>query len=164
MTGDSQREDERAPRVWPEPPTPFLSQPRALSALRRELDVIVGEIQPSIERCRVARPEGSFEVVVLPHRVIARVEVVAVSFSWLSGRLPTVADGCLLVIAWSNVASGVRGAAALKSATPTHERTYIAEGASPDQWRWCADDLVEQSCSSKHLTAEWMARTTIAWA
>jgi|KBSMisStandDraft_5_1062788.scaffolds.fasta_scaffold783041_1 hypothetical protein len=158
MPSDSRRTDDGAPRVWPGTPTPFLTQPRAQSALRHELDIIVEEIKPSIERCRAERPEGSFEVVVLPNRVIARVDDTAVSFSWLTGRLPTVADGCLLVIAWSNVASGVRGAAALKSATPTHERTYLAEGSTPDEWRWCADGLVEKPCSSQHLTAEWLAR------
>lgn len=159
MTVEPQRSEEREPSArWPDAATPFLSQPRAFSALRHELDNIVAEVKPSLERCRTARPEGMFELVVLPHRVIARLDDVAVSFSWVGGRLPIVADGCLLVIAWSNVASGVRGVAALKSATPTHERTYVAGGASPDDWRWCDDDLEEQPRSSKLLTADWMAR------
>jgi hypothetical protein len=152
---------DRAPRTWPEPPTPFLSQPRAHSALRHQLDAIVGEIKPAIERCRVSQPEGTFELIVLPYRVVARIDGDAVSFSWVSGRLATVADGCLLVIAWSNVAPGVRGVAALKSAVATHERTYIAKGASPDEWRWCANDpnpRVDEPRSTSHLTADWMAR------
>jgi len=146
--------------IWPDPPTPFLSQPRAQSALRHELDVIVREIKPSIDRCKSARPDGTFELTVLPNRVIARVDDAAVSFSWVSGRLPTVADGCLLVIGWSNVPSGTRGAAALKSATPTHERTYVADGAAPDDWRWSADDPIEEPLSSERLTAEWMSHMT----
>ena len=159
VTADPQRPAEREPSArWPDAATPFLSQPRAYSALRHELDNIVAEVKPSIERGRTAHPEGMFELVVLPHRVIARLDDVAVTFSWVSGRLPIVADGCLLVIAWSNVASGVRGFAALKSATATQERTYVAGGASPDDWRWCADDLVEQPRSSKLLTADWLAR------
>lgn len=162
MSTEPQGVDERSPRgQWPDPPTPFLSQPRALSALRHELDTIVEEIKPSIERTRTARPDGTFELVVLPNRVIARADDTAVSFSWVSGRFATVADGCLLVIAWTNVASGVRGVAALKSATPTDERTYIAQGASADEWRWCANEAVDPPRSTKHLIADWMERTTM---
>jgi hypothetical protein len=142
-------------------PTPFLAQPRAHSALRHQLDAIVEELKPGIERCRSARPEETFELIVLPYRVIARVDDDAVSFSWVSGRFATVADGCLLVIAWSNVPHGVRGVAALKSATRTHERTYVAAGASADEWRWRADDLADAFRSTSDLTADWMARTTL---
>lgn len=145
-----------------DPPAPFLSQPRAHSALRHQLDAIVEAIEPSIAHCRATRPEETFELIVLPFRVVARVNDAAVSFSWVSGRLATVADGCLLVIAWSNVPHGVRGVAALKSATPTYERTYVAEGTSADEWRWSASDLADTPRSTRHLTADWMARTTIA--
>lgn len=157
--------EDHGPRTWPEAPTPFLSQPRAQSALRREFDAIVHEIEPAIDRCRAARPDGAFELIVLPHRVVARIGGDAVTFSWVSGRVPTVADGCLLVIAWSNVASDVKGVAALRSATPTRERTYVAGGASAEEWRWCTSEAREpreEPQSTKHLTAEWMARTTIA--
>lgn len=143
-------------------PTPFLSQPRAHSALRHELDVIIAAVRPSIERCRTTRPDGMFELIVLPTRVIARVDDLAISFSWVSGRSTTVADGCLLVIAWSNVPSGVRGAAALKSATPMAECTYLPVGTSPDEWRWRADAASDDPCSSQQLTTDWMARTTLA--
>ena len=115
-----------------------------------------------IERCRVAQPERTWDLHLLPHRVIARLDDVAISFSWVSGRLPTIADGCLLVIEWRNVASDVRGVVALKSATPMRERTYIAQGASSDDWRWRADGLADQPCSSRGLAAEWMARAGIA--
>lgn len=141
-----------------EPATPFLSQSRAQSALRHELDAIIAEVKPSIARCQAARPDGTFELVAAPHRIVARVDDVAVSFSWVSGGSSTVADGCLLVIAWANVASGVRGLTALKSATPMYERTYLVEAASPGDWRWCANDRDEQPRSSQHLTADWMAR------
>lgn len=143
-------------------PTPFLSQPRAHSALRHELDAIIAEVKPSIERCRTTRPDGMFELIVLPTRVIARVDDLAISFSWVSGRSTTVADGCLLVIAWSNVPTGVRGAAALKSATPVDECTYLPAGASPDEWRWRADAVAGDPRSTRQLTADWMARTTLA--
>jgi hypothetical protein len=76
--------------------------------------------------------------------------------------MATVADGCLLVIAWSNVAGGVKGVAALKSATATHERTYVANGTSLDDWQWCAKGESDEPRSTTHLTADWMARTTLA--
>lgn len=152
-----------APRPqWPEPPTPFLSQPRAHSALRHELDTIIGELKPMIERCRAAQPERTFDLQLLPHRVVAQVDDVAITFSWLSGRLPTIADGRLLVIAWRNVASGMRGTDALKSATPIHERIYVADGTSSEAWRWRADDLTLRPYTSAHLAAEWMARAGVA--
>ena len=154
--------DVRARPAWPAPPPSFLSQPRAYSALRHEFDAIVAEIKPRLQRCRSERPDGMFELTVLPHRVIVRVDDDAVSFSWVSGRIPTVAGGCLLVIAWTHVASNARGAAALRSATPADERTYIAEGASAGDWRWCADDRVGLAQSSAHLTADWLGRTSIA--
>ena len=108
--------------TWPEPSTPFLSQPRALGALRHELDAIIGELEPVIGRCLAAQPEGVFELHVLPHRMVARLDDVAISFSWLTGLQRTVADGRLLVIAWRPVGSGVRGMAALKSASVIGER------------------------------------------
>lgn len=161
MTGEPQAMDEQPPRAhWHEAPAPFLSQPRAHSALRHELDAIVAELKPSIDHLRAARPEGTFDLIVRPHRVIARVDDAAISFSWVSGRLPTVADGCLLVIAWANVPRGVRGVAALQSATQTDERTYVAAGTGPHDWHWSDGDPAEQPRSTKHLTADWMARTT----
>jgi hypothetical protein len=156
VTEEPQHDTDHAPRAWPEPRTPFLAQPRAHSALRHQLDAIAAEIKPALDRRRAARPDGTFELIVLPFRVVVRIDDGAVSFSWVSGRLPTVADGCLLVIAWANVAQGVRGVAALKSARPTHEQTYIAEGASPDEWRWTANDLVDEPRSTSRLTADWV--------
>jgi hypothetical protein len=152
-----------APRPqWPEPPTPFLSQPRAHSALRHELDTIIGALKPMIERYRTAEPERTFDLQLLPHRVVAQVDDVAITFSWLSGRVPTIAEGRLLVIAWRNVASGMRGTEAFKSATPIHERIYVADGTSSEAWRWRADDLTLRPYTSAHLAAEWMARAGVA--
>jgi len=139
-----------------------MSQPRAHSALRHELDAIVAELKPIIEKCRVEQPERSFDLHVLPFRVIVRADDAAVSFSWVTGRMATVADGCLLVIAWRNVTSAVRGVAALNAAAPTNERTYFAYGASADTWRWRADGSTDEPASSAELVAEWIASAGIA--
>lgn len=159
----TQRTDDVPPRPrWPEPPTPFLGQPRAHTALRHELDAIIAALKAEIERCRAALPEGLFELHVLPYRVIARLDDVAITVSWVSGRMPTIAAGRLLVIAWRNVAAGVRGVAALKAAAQMYERVYSADGNAPDQWRWRADDPTSQPYSSENLAAEWIARAGIA--
>lgn len=147
---------------WGLSPAPFLSQPRAHSALRHELDAIGHELTLAMERCRAAEPERLFELQVLPFRLVAKLDDVAISFSWLNGRVPTVADGCLLVIAWQNVPESVRGLDALRSATALHEQTYVAEGSAPDEWRWRGDELDSQSHGSASLVAEWVARASTA--
>lgn len=153
--------DESSPR-WPEQPTPFLAQPRAQTALRHELDDIAATLKSAVDRARAARPEGASELHVLPHRVIARFDDVAVSFSWVTGRFSTVSDGHLLVIAWRGVTNGTRGVAALKAASPFHERVYVADGNAADKWRWRADDRVRQPYASAQLAADWLARAFIA--
>jgi hypothetical protein len=147
---------------WPDPPRPFLAQPRAFSTLRHEFDVIVEELESAVDDARAAWPERTFELHLQPHRVIARLEDVAISVSWVTGRDATVADGRLMVIAWRDVPAGVRGLAALKSARPTRERIYNVEGTAPDQWRWRSDDRTGQPYSSANLVAQWLARASIA--
>lgn len=152
---------EARPR-WPEPPAPFLSQQRAQSALRHELDALAEELETAVDESRAARPERTFEVQIVPQRLFARMDDVAVSFSWLTGRSSNVSEGRLLVIAWRDVAVGQRGLAALKSAAMIHERTYAADGDSPSTWRWRSEDSVAHPYSSANLVAEWMARASIA--
>src|SRR6185503_6319251 len=147
---------------WPEPPPPFLSQPRAHSALRHEFDALIAEIEPMLDSRRAGAPDGKFELQVLPHRLIARMNDVAITFSWVAGRLPTVGDGSLLVIAWRDVAPGVSGIAALKSAAPVYERTYNVEGSDAGRWRWRARDSSSRSYSTRNLAAEWLARASLA--
>lgn len=152
-----------APRMhWPEGPPSFLTQPRAFSALRHELDVVIRELKSAVDECRAALPERPFELLVLPHRVIARLDDVAVSFSWVAGRIPTVRDGRLLVIAWRDVVNRTRGVSALQSATPIHEQTYTPDGATPADWRWRVEDAPNPPCSSESLAAEWIARVNVA--
>lgn len=147
---------------WPEPPPSFMSQPRAFTALRHEFDVIVAKLESVVDNGRSAEPERAFELQVLPHRAVARLGEVAVSFSWVTGRGTTVADGRLMVIAWRDVARGIRGIDALRSATPVHECIYKPEGSRPDEWCWRADDPTGQPYSSANLAAQWIARASLA--
>jgi hypothetical protein len=147
---------------WPEPPPPFLSQQRAQSALRHELDALAELLESVVDEAREAQPERIFELQVLPNRILARLDDVAVSFSWVPGRTASVADGRLLVIAWRDVAPTVKGMAALRSAAMIHERTYAADGNTASTLRWRSEDAVAQPYSSANLVAEWMARASIA--
>lgn len=150
------------PQRWPEPPAPFLSQQRAQSALRHELDSLAGALENAIDSAQSTQPDRIFELNVLPQRLIARLDDVAVSFSWLAGRTPSVSDGSLLVIGWHGVTPGLRGVTSLRSATVLHERSYVADGDRPDAWRWRSVDAVAHPYSSANLVAEWMARASIA--
>lgn len=153
--------DEPAAR-WPEPPAPFLSQQRALSALRHELDSLASALEVAIDDAQVAQPDRTFELQVSPQRLVARLDDVAVSFSWLAGRTPSVAEGNLLVIGWQGVTPGTRGVTSLRSAAVIHEQSYVADGDTPSTWRWRSVDAVAHPYSSANLVAEWMARASIA--
>src|SRR5579885_3395032 len=111
-------------------PAPYLEQHRAQSALRRELAAIVSVLSPELDRRRASAPDSKFEMHVLPHRVIARLDEIGISFSWVGAvgvQAPTVADGRLLVIQWTGVENQTRGVAALRSAHPVRERVYRPE-------------------------------------
>jgi len=146
-----------SPARWPEGPPPFLAQPRAQSTLRHELDALAAALKSHLEERHALQPEGTFELHALPFRLIARLDDVGISFSWVSGRVPTVADGRLLVIEWSGVATEKHGMAALKSATPVREYTYRVEGGGPAQWQWRVDEPNGRAYSTANLLAEWLA-------
>lgn len=145
-----------------EAPPAFLSQGRAFSVLRRELDALSSELEPRLEAEEARFAERSTEVHSLPNRVVARMGDVGVSFSWVSGRLGTVADGRLMVIEWSGVESVGRGTGALHAATPTREVVYQAECTGPDKWHWRSDDQHARARSTANLVAEWVAGASIA--
>ena len=144
-----------------DPPTPFLGQPRAHSALRHELDALAAQLTSSLalEQAKVADRSG--ELISLPHRLIARLGERGVSFSWVTGVGASVADGRLLVIEWRDIVKQARGAAVLRGAAPVLERTYRAEGTNADTWRWRVDEPNGVAFSSAHLAAAWVAGLSI---
>src|SRR5205085_4880969 len=105
-------------------------------------------------------PECSIELQSLPNRLVARCDDVGISFSWLAGRLGTVADGRLMVIEWSGVEKQARGVGALQAATPVRETVYHAEGTGPESWHWRQDVPNGQAYSTGNLVAEWFAGLT----
>jgi len=151
-----------APRHWPEGPPAFLTQTRAFSALRRELDALGAELR---SRLPLDVPRGSdrtIELHTLPHRLVLRLDGVGISFSWVGGRQGTVSDGRLLVIQWEGAVSRARGIAAMQAATPVRERVYRPEGAGPDSWCWRCDEPNGRASSTANLAAEWLAGASIA--
>jgi hypothetical protein len=147
---------------WPEGPAPFLKQPRAESALRRELDALAHQLAPLLETEQRLGENRVVEVLALPHRLIVRLDGIGISFSWVPDRSGAVGDGRLLVIEWHGVVSELRGASALRSATPTRERVYRPEGTDPDSWRWRVDGPNGRACSTSNLAAEWVASAALA--
>lgn len=152
----------RSPRsMWDEATVPFLSQPRALSTLRHQLDAIAAALTPEIKRRRAGTPDSACEVHVLPHRLIVRLNNAGISFSWIAGRLPTVAEGRLLVIQWAGVETETHGIAALKSASPVRERVYRPDAVDAEHWRWRVDSDHGQAYTTAHLVADWLANASL---
>ena len=149
-------------RRWLDAPSPFLSQPRAFSALRRELDLLAAELKPHLRVEESRAPDRTAELQLLPNRVVVRLDDVGISFSWVAGRLGTVADGRLLVIQWNGAIRQSRGVAAMTSATLVRERVYRAEGSDPESWVWRADAPNGRALSTAHLAAEWLAGASLS--
>lgn len=146
-------------------PTPFLSQPRAHTALRHQLAAIEAGLAPEVERRRADKPDATFEMHVIPNRLIARLGDSGLSFSWVvavGGQGATVADGRLLVIQWAGVASNARGIGALRSARPVRERVYRPEGVDAEHWRWRVEhgEGNEVAYTTDTLVADWLSRSS----
>lgn len=165
--GGSLRRPVGAPEVvvqgfphWREGAAPFLAQTRAFSALRHELDAIAAEVKPLLDLEAAHGTDRKVELHTVPYRLIARLDTVGVSFSWVTGRVGTVADGRLLVIQWKGV-TNARGPAALKTAAPMRERIYRVEGNNPDSWRWRDETANGRAYSTANLVAEWVGNVSI---
>jgi hypothetical protein len=148
-------------RAWREGPPPFLAQPRAFSSLRRELDALAVALTPPA-RTKAEGVDQTVELQALPNRLVLRVKDVGISFSWVAGRMGTVADGRLLVMQWEGATPHTRGVGSLRFAKAVRECTYRPESDGPEIWRWRADSQNGRACSTQHLAAEWMAGASMA--
>ena len=156
----ARRPGDAPPAPWPDPPPPYLRQPRAHSALRRELDSLCDAVEAPFDARDRSYGGPQVEMRKLPNRIVARVDGVGVSFSWVPGRTGLVADGRLMVIEWSDVEpSG--GRTAFRAARPTRERVYSVEAMSPDEWYWRADGPNGRASSTANLVGEWMDGATM---
>ena len=152
-----------APREhrWPDPPTPYLGQSRAQGALRRELDALCAELEPRFDVKRDPASDHILELYKLPHRVVARVDGVGVSFSWVAGAHGTVADGRLMVIEWNGIAA-TRGSGAMRTAKAVREVVYVPEATAAENWRWRMELPNGRASSTADLVGEWIAVATMS--
>jgi hypothetical protein len=146
---------------WNESPS-FLSQRRALSTLRHELDALGARIAPHLRKAQEQLPDQVVQLQTLPFRFLVQLGTVGLSFSWVGTGVGDVAGGRLLVIEWSGLLPRARGTAVLKSASPTRERVYRADAAGPDSWKWRSDGPNGRAYSSANLADEWLAGAALA--
>ena len=107
-------------------------------------------------------PDPVAELHTLPNRLVLQIGATALSFSWVSGRMGTVADGRLLVIEWEGAVARRGGAGALSAAKAVRERIYRVEATDREGWRWRVDDPNGRAYSTANLAGEWLATALIA--
>lgn len=146
---------------WMDVPRPFLDQPRAAGALRKAFDALCAELEPRFDVRRDDSADHRFELLKLPNRLIARLDGVGVSFSWLGARNGVVSEGRLMVIEWDGLGSA-RGADAMKTARAVRERVYIAEASGNSDWCWRSESVNGRASSTADLAAEWTASISLA--
>jgi hypothetical protein len=157
----SQAPAEAPPVRWMDTPRPFLDQPRAQGALRKELDALCAELEPRFDVDADESVGHRLELLKLPNRLVARLDAVGVSFSWLGARSGVVSEGRLMVIEWNGLGTG-RGSDAMKTARPVRERLYLAEASGSDDWCWRSDTANGSAQSTANLAAEWIASVSLA--
>jgi hypothetical protein len=149
-------------RAWREGPAPFVGQPRAFSSLRRELDALALALKPSTPGSKSEAADPTIELNVLPNRIVLRLHDVGISFSWVAGRMGTVADGRLLVMQWEGATPHTRGVGALRFARPVRELVYRVESDGPERWWWRVDQPNGRASTTVNLAGEWLAAATMA--
>lgn len=118
---------------------PYMAQPRAQTALRRELDALTTELATRVKSAGGERPDGQATLHSSPQRVVVQLGTVGLSLSWVAARSGNLADGRLLVIEWEGAVTHGRGMGGLKTASPTREQVFRPEAKGPDDWCWRAD-------------------------
>lgn len=150
-----------APWTWTDSSRPYLTQSRAVTALRREFEELGATLERHVRSPKVpeARPIASLHCA--PHRITAQLDGVGLSFSWLPGRDGTVADGRLMVIEWAGTVTAKPGMGAVQTARPVRERSYRAECTGPGTWRWRAEDAEGVRYTTEVLAAQWLAGASL---
>ncbi|MDE3174090.1 MAG: hypothetical protein KGN74_13550 [Gemmatimonadota bacterium] len=152
---------ESAPHSW-DAPKAFLQQMRAHAALQHELAALSSQLRPWFRAEEAQAGTHVVEFPARPNRLIARLDDIGVSFSWVPGQGGTVADGRLLVIEWAGLRRVDRGLEALKGGTPVRERVYRPEARDAERWQWRADEPNGRACNTAHLVGEWLSGALMA--
>lgn len=140
--------------AWSEGQQPFMSQPRAQSALKREFDMLSTELAERVKFESDRLGDKQVEIHCAPQRLIVQLGPVGLSMSWMAGRSGNLADGRLLVIEWDGAITHRRTMGGLKTASPTREQLYRPEAKGPDDWCWKPEGGEGSSYSSRDLAGQ----------
>lgn len=148
--------------AWSQPPRSFMSEPRALTALRREFDTLTTELERRVkfESARVG--EKKFELHSAPQRLVVQLGAVGLSMSWVADRSGNLADGRLLVIQWEGAVAHGRSMGGAQTASPTRERVFRPEAKSADDWCWRPEAGDGAAYSSRNLAGQYFTSAALA--
>jgi hypothetical protein len=141
---------------------PYMSQPRAQTALRRELDTLTTELASRVKSVGSDRTDGHVEFHSSPQRLVVQLGSVGLSLSWVAARTGNLADGRLLVIEWAGAIAHGRGMGGLKTASPTREQQFRPEAKGPDDWCWRAEGTVGTAYTSRNLAGQYFTSAALA--
>jgi hypothetical protein len=147
--------------VWNEA-QPYMAQPRAQTALRRELDTLTTELASRVKLVGGDRTDGHVEFHSSPQRLVVQLGSVGLSLSWVAARSGNLADGRLLVIEWAGSITHGRGMGGSKTASPTHEQQFRPEAKGPDDWCWRAEGTVGTAYTSRNLAGQYFSSAALA--
>jgi hypothetical protein len=147
--------------VWNEA-QPYMSQPRAQTALRRELDALTTELASRVKSVGGDRTDGHVEFHCSPQRLVVQLGSVGLSLSWVAARSGNLADGRLLVIEWAGAIAHGRGMGGLKTASPTREQSFRPDAKGPDDWCWRAEGATGTAYSSRNLAGQYFSGAALA--
>lgn len=146
--------------VWNEA-QPYMAQPRAQTALRRELDTLTTELATRVKSIGGDRTDGHVEFHSSPQRLVVQLGLVGLSLSWVAARSGNLADGRLLVIEWAGSITHGRGMGGAKTASPTREQLFRPEAKGPDDWCWRADGAGGTAYSSRNLAGQYFSSAAL---
>jgi hypothetical protein len=141
---------------------PYMAQPRAQTALRRELDTLTTELASRVKSVGGERTDGHVELHCSPQRLVVQLGSVGLSLSWVAARSGNLADGRLLVIEWEGAITHGRGMGGLKTASPTREQLFRPEAKGPDDWCWRAEGMPGTAYSSRDLAGQYFSSAALA--
>jgi hypothetical protein len=156
-------EEPAKPRpAWSEPPATFMSQPRALTALRHEFETLTAQLAEHVKFESNRLGDVQAELHTAPQRLVVQIGSVALTMSWVAGRSGKIVDGRLMVIEWSGAVAHRRQMGGLQTASPVREMSYRAEAKSPDDWCWRPEGMEGVAYSSKNLAGQCFTATALA--
>ncbi|HTE44654.1 MAG TPA: hypothetical protein VK636_05375 [Gemmatimonadaceae bacterium] len=147
--------------AWSQPPRTFMSEPRALTALRREFDTLTAELERRVKFEGARDGEKKFALHSAPQRLVVQLGAVGLSMSWVADRSGNLADGRLLVIEWEGAVAHGRSMGAGQTASPTRERVFRPEAKSPEDWCWRPEGGDGSAYSSRNLAGQYFASATM---